>query len=193
MCRSAGEPLTEQTKAGRFREVVLVHLDAAYNLARWLSRSDTDAEDIVQDACLRALRAFDGFRGDSARPWLLAIVRNATYDWLRQNRSGAQEEPYDEELHGGLDTVSFAAADAPGPEAKLERAELRRQIDDALARLPVAFREVVVLRDIEDLSYREIADVAQIPIGTVMSRLARGRRLLMTYLAPSKSGARDGA
>jgi len=185
--------LTEQTKAGRFREVVLVHLDAAYNLARWLSRSDTDAEDIVQDACLRALRSFDGFRGDSARPWLLAIVRNATYDWLRQNRKGAQEEPYDEEFHGGLDTVSFAAADTPGPEAKLERAELRRQIDDALARLPVAFREVVVLRDIEDLSYREIADVAQIPIGTVMSRLARGRRLLMTYLAQSKSGVRDGA
>lgn len=184
--------MTEHTKAARFRETVLVHLDAAYNLARWLSRSDTDAEDIVQEASLRAFRSFDGFRGDNARPWLLAIVRNACYDWLRRSRAGERDEPFDEELHAGSDGDPFPMGRIAGPEAELERTELREQIDDALERLPIAFREVVVLRDIEDLSYREIADVAHVPIGTVMSRLARGRRLMMTYLAQSKPGAGDG-
>ncbi len=183
--------MIEQTKAGRFRETVLSHLDAAYNLARWLSRSDTDAEDIVQDACLRAFRSFDGFRGDSGRPWLLAIVRNACYDWLRQNRATG-DEPYDDELHGGLDATDAAAGVGTDPETQVERAELRRRIDDALAKLPVAYREVVVLRDVEDLSYREIADIAQVPIGTVMSRLARGRRLMMTYLDSCRPGDSDG-
>jgi RNA polymerase sigma-70 factor (ECF subfamily) len=183
--------LTEDTKARRFRENVLSHLDAAYNLARWLSRSDTDAEDIVQEACLRAFRSFDGFRGDSARPWLLAIVRNSCYDWLRRNRRGDGDEAYDEEVHGGID----ATPTAPGlasPEALFERAETRQRIDAAIAHLPAPFREVVVLRDIEDLSYKEIADVAQVPIGTVMSRLARGRRLLMSYLAQPGSGVGNG-
>ncbi len=181
--------MTEQTK--RFREIVLSHLDAAYNLARWLSRSDTDAEDIVQDACLRAFRAFDGFRGDSGRPWLLAIVRNSCNDWLRRNRRGDAEEAYEEELHGGVDAAPLAAGLA-SPEALFERAELRERIDAALAKLPVPFREAVVLRDLEDLSYREIAQVAQVPIGTVMSRLARGRRLMLTYLAQAESGVEDG-
>lgn len=183
--------MTEDTKAARFRENVLSHLDAAYNLARWLSRSDTDAEDIVQDACLRAFRSFDGFRGDSGRPWLLAIVRNSCYDWLRRNRKGDGDETYDEEIHGGID-ASPMVAELAGPEALFERAEVRQRIDAAIAQLPPAFREVIVLRDIEDLSYKEIADIAEVPIGTVMSRLARGRRLVMSYLAQTECGAKDG-
>jgi len=183
--------VTEDTKAARFRVNVLSHLDAAYNLARWLSRSDTDAEDIVQEACVRAFRSFDGFRGDSARPWLLAIVRNSCYDWLRRSRKGDGDEAYDEEIHGGIDATPMVT-ELAGPEALFERAETRQRIDTAIARLPAPFREVVVLRDIDDLSYKEIADVAGVPIGTVMSRLARGRRLLMSYLAQPDSGAGNG-
>src|SRR4030095_1939757 len=137
---SPGDPLTEDTKARRFRENVLSHLDAAYNLARWLSRSDTDAEDIVQEACLRAFRSFDGFRGDSARPWLLAIVRNSCYDWLRRNRRGDGDEAYDEEVHGGIDATP-TAPELASPEALFERAETRQRIDAAIVPLPAAVRD----------------------------------------------------
>ena len=183
--------MTDPSKSRRFREVVLVHLDAAYNLARWLTRDEHDAEDVVQDACLRALRSFDGFRGGSGRPWLLAIVRNASYDLLRRSRGSKLEESYDDDVHGGSE-AALAVGQAFDPEARLAAAELRRRLDDALDRLPATFREVVVLRDIEDLSYKEIADVVAIPIGTVMSRIARGRRMMLAQLSQSTPGGRDG-
>jgi RNA polymerase sigma-70 factor (ECF subfamily) len=159
----------------RFEAAALPHLDAAYNLARWLTRDDGHAEDVVQTACLRALRFFDGFAGGNARGWLLTIVRNTFYSWLGEHREQEQAAVFDEEIHTG----DRAGAD---PEAELLRhadAELLRQ---AIAALPVGFREVIVLREIEGLPYKEIAAVAGIPIGTVMSRLARARRHLQDDL-----------
>ena len=151
----------------RFEKTVLPHLDAAYNLARWLTRNDHDAEDVLQEAMLRAYRHFAGLRGE-ARPWLLAVVRNACWSWLQANRP-AELEPLDDGI----------ADDAlPGPEALLARSLDRRMLNEAIAALPVQFREVLVLRELEDLAYRDIARVAGIPIGTVMSRLARARRML---------------
>jgi len=172
--------VTDPTMAKHFQDVVLPHLHAAYNLARWLSRSDHDAEDIVQEAYLRAFRFFDGFHGGDARPWLLAIVRNAAYTWLRQNRAHELSTQFDEEFHS---LPEHGAVEGPeradnNPETILARREGKRLLDEALEKLPLAFREVLVLRELEDLSYREIARVADIPIGTVMSRLARARKLL---------------
>jgi RNA polymerase sigma factor (sigma-70 family) len=178
-----GAESIEAAKARRFQDVVLSHLDAAYNLARWLMRNEHDAEDIVQEACLRAFRSFDGFRGDDARPWLLAIVRNACYSWFAANRRDQLSTPYDEQVHGGIDGVDvFGPGSGLDPEALLARADELRLVNEALEQLPLGFREVVVLRDIEELSYKQIAAVAGIPIGTVMSRLARGRRLLAAHL-----------
>ena len=155
-------------KARRFEALFLPHLDAAYNLARWLSRSHQDGEDIVQEAFLRAYRFFDGFRGDNARPWLLAIVRNTAMSWLEEGRSSSATREYDADRH--------AEGHADGPESLLARKDERGQVNAALARLPVEFREVLILREMEDLSYREIAQIAAIPIGTVMSRLSRARK-----------------
>jgi RNA polymerase sigma-70 factor (ECF subfamily) len=185
--------LTEETTRGRFQDLALPHLDAAYNLARWLTRNDHDAQDVVQEAFLRAFNSFAGFRGTNARPWLLAIVRNASYDWLRRNRSGDLTVAYDEDVHGGehSGTSISEAGDDGNPETLLSRADDRRVVNEALAHLPVEFREVVVLRDIEDCSYREIAGIAGIPIGTVMSRLSRGRRLMLAHLVRLQ-GVSDG-
>ena len=187
-------PLSEQPGSQRdiqrFGEVVLPHLDSAYNLARWLTRNDHDADDIVQDAYLRAFRAFAGFRGDNARPWLLAIVRNTCFTWLKRHRRAEVEVPYDDELHGG-DEVCDGASDS-NPETILARLDNVRIVDAALAQLPVGYREIVVLRDIEDLSYKEIAQVADLPIGTVMSRLARGRKLLVKHLTQLRDGDSHG-
>jgi len=156
----------------RFEQTVLPHLDAAYNLARWLTRNDHDADDVLQEAMLRAYRHFAGLRGE-ARPWLLAVVRNACWSWLQANRP-ADVEPLDD---------AIADDSLPGPEAALARTLDRRLLNEAIAALPVQFREVLVLRELEDLSYRDIARVAGIPIGTVMSRLARARRLLAESLS----------
>ena len=155
----------------RFERLVLPHFDAAYNLARWLTRNDHDAQDVLQEAMLRAYRHFAGLRGEP-RPWLLAVVRNACWSWLQANRP-AETEPLDDD---------FADEALPGPEAALARTLDRRLLNEAIAALPVQFREVLVLRELEDLSYRDIARVAGIPIGTVMSRLARARRLLAESL-----------
>ena len=159
------------TDRRRFEQQVLPHIDAAFNLARWLTRNDHDAEDVVQDAMLRAYRHFEGLRGE-ARPWLLAIVRNACFSWMQRNRPA--------ELAAGADEEAAEAATAPadGPEALLARELDRRMLNEAIAALPLQFREVLILRELEDLSYREIARIANVPIGTVMSRLARARRLL---------------
>ena len=160
----------------RFETQALPHLDAAYNLARWLARPPLDADDIVQDAMLRAFRAFDSFRGDNVKPWLLSIVRNCfltAADRTRTNRA----VPLPSEGDVGSD-VPALIVDAPDPEAAAIRAEESRRLADVVAKLPQEFLEVLVLREMEDLSYREIAQITGAPIGTVMSRLARARGML---------------
>jgi RNA polymerase sigma-70 factor, ECF subfamily len=156
----------------RFEELVLPHLDAGYNLARWLTRDSHDAEDVVHDACVRALKYLGALRGSDARAWFLTIVRNAFYDWCKRNRP-AEEVPDDGTV---IDLTEDSAAIDP-EQAALRSAE-SRLLADAVAQLPDAFREVLILRELEDLSYKEIARIANIPIGTVMSRLARARSLL---------------
>jgi RNA polymerase sigma-70 factor (ECF subfamily) len=158
----------------RFERLVLPHLDAAYNLARWLTRNDHDAEDVVQEAVLRAYRFLDGLRGE-ARPWLLAIVRNSCLSWLQVNRP-ADVAGFDERA------IDLQPSDEDGPEVLAARGFDRRMLNEAIAALPAQFREVLVLRELEDLSYKEIARIAGVPIGTVMSRLSRARRLLAESL-----------
>ncbi len=169
---------------------MLPHLDAAYNLARWLTRNDQDAEDAVQESYLRAFKFFDGFRGDRGRAWLLGIVRNACYSRFQQNQAHRLETPFDEETHG-IDGQDANAA-PNNPESILSRHDDVRLLNEALEKLPVEFREMIVLKDLEDFSYKEIADIAVIPIGTVMSRLARARKLLLTHLKHMQPEARDG-
>jgi RNA polymerase sigma factor (sigma-70 family) len=167
---------THPPPSGAFDQVVLPHLDAAYNLARWLTRNGHDAEDVVQEAFLRALRFFGGFHGVNGRAWLLAIVRNTCYDWLRRNRPSEVPASFDEELHSAVDQ-------SPTPEdLVMERADQLR-LREALESLPLAWREVLILRELEGLSYKEIAEVAGIKMGTVMSRLARARAALQQQLA----------
>lgn len=164
----------------RFERLALPHLDAAYNLARWLTHNDHDAQDVVQDAVMRAMRYIDGLRAEGARGWLLQIVRNTCYTWLKTNR------PAERVI---LDDVDDAWQDFPAPatdepHAVALRNADREQLNAAIAALPVAYREVLVLREMEDFSYSDIARIAEIPIGTVMSRLARARGLLRIALAP---------
>jgi RNA polymerase sigma-70 factor (ECF subfamily) len=159
----------------RFEQVVLPHLDAAYNLARWLIRSPADAEDVVQEACLRALRFFDGFRGGDSRAWLLKIVRNTCYSWVKKNRPTELSDEFDETLHSS----EVWGTDA---EAKLVSRANSEQVRKALEALPAGFREVLVLREIEELSYKEISDVTGVPLGTVMSSLSRARQRLREEL-----------
>jgi len=154
----------------RFEAQALPHLDAAYNLARWLSRSPADADDIVQDAMLRAFRAFDGFRGHDAKAWLLAIVRNC---WRSAGAASRRRG-----LTGLEDSMADESAD---PEETAIQAGHQRRLDAMIARLPADFREVLILREMEDMSYREIAEITGSPIGTVMSRLARARTLLRGF------------
>jgi RNA polymerase sigma-70 factor (ECF subfamily) len=158
-----------------FEGAVLPHLRAAYNLARWLTRDETDAEDVVQEAYLRAYKHFGSFHGGDGRPWLLAIVRNTCYTWMQHNRSPELTIPLDDELH------EIESKDL-NPEALLLQSADTQMVRQALEELPVEFREVLVLRELEGLSYKEIADVADIPIGTVMSRLARARKCLQQIL-----------
>jgi RNA polymerase sigma-70 factor, ECF subfamily len=167
----------ESSELARFEAVVLPHLDAAYTLARYLTRNEHDAEDVVQDACLRALKYFDRFRGEegtSARAWLLAIVRNTAYTWRRRGVDALATE-FDEAQHSG------AVADEH-PEAALLRSTAKDSLHRALDRLAPEFREVIVLRELEGLSYKEISDVADVPVGTVMSRLSRARTRLQEAL-----------
>jgi len=152
----------------RFEAQALPHLDAAYNLARWLSRSPVDADDIVQDAMLRAFRAFDGFRGGDAKAWLLTIVRNC---WLSAAAATRRRG------HTSLEDENLEAPESD-PEATAIQAGAKRKLDAMIAALPEEFREVLILREMEDMSYREIAGITGTPIGTVMSRLARARALL---------------
>jgi len=159
-----------------FEAMMLPHLDAAHNLARWLLRNEQDAQDVVQEAYLRAFKSFGGFHGSNGRAWLLTIVRNTSYTLLKKNQAVDLSTTFDEELHAsGQESVS--------PETILERSEDATLIKEAMDELPAEFREILTLRHQEGMSYKEIADVAQIPPGTVMSRLARARAKLKEYLA----------
>lgn len=168
-------PLNDRTR--RFEAAALPHLPAAYNLARWLLRDDRQAEDAVQEAFLRAFRFFDDLRGDAARPWLLGIVRNACYDWMRQHRHLADQVEFDELRDSGDAAAAFG-----DPALAWERQARGQRVDAAIEALAPPFREVIVLRELEEMSYEDIARVAGIPIGTVMSRLSRARALLRTAL-----------
>ncbi|MGH8616322.1 MAG: sigma-70 family RNA polymerase sigma factor [Burkholderiales bacterium] len=164
----------------RFETTVLAHLDAAYNLARWMTGDAASAQDVVQEAALRALRFLDAQSGANPRAWFMAIVRNACVDRLREDgRRGRSETPFDEETHS-----ENAAAD--DPEAQAMRASDARWVRACIARLPPDFREVVVLRELEQMSYKEISAIVDVPIGTVMSRLARGRDLLMAAMTSAR-------
>jgi RNA polymerase sigma-70 factor (ECF subfamily) len=162
-------------KAALFEKTMLPHLDAAYNLARWLTRNEHDAEDIVQEAYLRAFRFFDGFRGGDGRSWLLAVVRNTALTWLRREKTAPQVS-FDEEMHG-------SGSEAATVEAKLVEDARFAALRNCLDLLPVEFREIVVMREMEEMSYREIAEAASAPIGTVMSRLSRARQSLQNCVA----------
>ena len=159
-----------------FEAMMLPHLDAAYNLAKWLLRDEQDAQDVVQEAFLRAFKSFGGFHGSNGRAWLLTIVRNTSYTLLKKNRVADLTTPFDEEIHAS-DHESVSAATI------LERSEDANLIREAMDELPAEFREILTLRHQEDLSYKEIADIAQIPPGTLMSRLARARVKLKERLA----------
>ncbi len=164
----------------RFEQATLPHLDAAYNLARWLTRDEHAAEDVVQEAYLRAARFFASFRGGDGRTWLLAVVRRASYDWLARQRAWAAAS-FDEDAHGRAD-------ESMNPEHLALRAADRQLLREAVEELPPEFREVVVLRELEGLSYQQVAAVTGAPIGTVMSRLSRARRQLQRRLAPCPGG-----
>lgn len=174
--------MREQTNIANFEAAVLPHLDAAYNLARWLTRNDADAEDIVQEAIMRAFKFFSGFHGENGKAWTLRIVRNTYYSWLQKKRPTEELSEFDEQIH---------AADSTNPEIilmqNIDRRELRRLLDE----LPVEFREIIVLRELEGFSYKEIANISDLPLGTVMSRLARARdRLVACATARQKGGAK---
>jgi RNA polymerase sigma-70 factor (ECF subfamily) len=167
------------TRLARFQRSVVPHLDAAYNLARWLTRNDHDAEDVVQEAFVRALRYFDSLRQDDSRAWLLAIVRNTCYTWLEKNRPADMVAIEDEGLiPADAESLGHAAPAESNPEVIVLQSAQKKLVNQALEELPIAYREVLVMRELEDLSYKEIAQAAGVPIGTVMSRLARGRELL---------------
>jgi RNA polymerase sigma-70 factor (ECF subfamily) len=175
-----------RTAPSRFEALVMPHLDAAYNLARWLVRDPHTAEDLVQDAYLRAFRYFDSFHGEDARPWLLGIVRNTCYTWLRNAKHSPEQVQFDEEIEMDESSeTTIAIGRAESPETLLLRKVQRSEVNAAIASLPASFREVIVLREIEEMPYDGIATVMQIPIGTVMSRLSRARSMLRAALQPA--------
>ena len=167
----------------RFEHAMLPHLDAAHNLARWLTGNSEDARDVVQDAFLRALTFFDGFHGDDGRGWLLTIVRNSCYDFLRKNRRLT-------EMLGEADEVERAPDSMPDPEALQLRDADQRRVREGIESLPAEYREVVVLRELEGMSYKQIAQVTGVPMGTVMSRLARARKRLESEFRKQEPGVR---
>lgn len=169
----------DEATARRFEEAVMPHLDDAYNLARYLTRNSQDAEDVVQDAYLRAFRFFDTLKGSNARPWLLAIVRNCFYSWLKTRSRGAESlgEIDLDTLDAASAASDFWVSDSPDPEKVLIKLDDATAVRKLIEELPVPFREALVLREMEELSYQDIAEIMGAPIGTVMSRLARARQL----------------
>jgi RNA polymerase sigma factor (sigma-70 family) len=160
------------------RVELLGHLDAAYNLAHWLTRDDHDAEDIVQEAYLRAYKRFSTFTGQNGRAWLLTIVRNCSYNLLKRNGTRSRDDAFDEQIH------TMYTTSACDPEAALLREERAELVRNALTDLPPEHREILILREMEGLSYSEIASMMGVPLGTVMSRLSRARDRLQQNLAP---------
>ena len=167
--------MKEQNSSGTFEQAALPHLDAAYNLALWLTRNERDAEDVVKEAFLRAFSFFGGFRGGDARVWLLKIVRNTCYTWLHENRPLQRAAEFDEAL-------SLPDTHIPNPEQAVLQNDNRALLRKALEKLPSNFREVIILRELEGMSYREIADITGMPVGTVMSSLSRARGRLRQAL-----------
>src|ERR1700746_3010053 len=178
--------MLEQNDQANFEETVLPHLDAAYNLARWLTRNDQDAEDMVQEAYLRAFRFFPGYRGGDGRAWLMRIVRNSCYTWMYANRRQKDAIEFDENL--------FSPDSRPlNPEEAVLQSDNSAMVRKALEQLPVNAREVLVLRELQGMSYREIADITGMPAGTVMSSLSRARgrlRQVLTELLSEDAGSR---
>jgi len=164
----------------QFDEIFVPHLDAAYNLARWIVQNDQDAQDVVQEAYIRALKGFHGFRGGNGRAWLLTIVRNAAYTWLNKHASDQKWVPYLEEKHAEIISIDQSAN-----ESRMEKR--REDLHSALERLPPEFREVIILYEIEGLSYKEMALSLGVPVGTVMSRLSRARRRLREEFEQAKT------
>jgi RNA polymerase sigma-70 factor (ECF subfamily) len=162
----------------------MAHLNAAHNFAYWLARDARNAEDIVQEACLRAYKFIDSFDGENGRAWLLAIVRNTFYTWLEKTRADRSSiEFYEHALAAhGYDMKILEYDESYSIDRSLQQEESRRWVDRALSQLPDDFREVIVLRELEELSYKDISTIAGIPVGTVMSRLSRARKLLLQHL-----------
>jgi RNA polymerase sigma factor (sigma-70 family) len=171
----------DRERSHRFKAVVLVHLDAGYNLARWMLRDPDMAQDALQDACLRAFKRFDQMQGANAKPWFLAIVRNASLDALKARRRHGVAEIYDDDLHGAGGSATGVGPEPP-EDALIRSAEVA-WVHRCIATLPDDYREVLVLREVEELRYKEIAAIVGVPIGTVMSRLSRARDLLQGRLA----------
>ena len=171
----------ENDQLPNFEQAVLPHLDAAYNLARWLMRNEQDAQDVAQEACLRALRFFPGFRGGDARAWLMKIVRNTCYTWLHANRPLQEATEFDENL-------SPPDSRTPNPEETVLQNDSDTLVRKALEKLPPNFREVLVLRELEGMSYKEIAEITGMPAGTVMSSLSRARGRLRQILTGLMNG-----
>ena len=157
-----------------FEQSIMPHLNAAYNLARWLTRNADDAEDVVQEAYLRAFRSLETFQGEDGRAWLLAVVRNTCFTWLKRKGEQTAVE-FDEQVHGSAD-------EAPNAESVLLSEAALGSLHGCLEGLPLEFREVMILRELEELPYKEISEIVRVPIGTVMSRLARGRKRLQQCL-----------
>jgi RNA polymerase sigma-70 factor (ECF subfamily) len=174
--------LARENLSDRFEQLVLPHLDSAYNLARWLLRDEQDAKDAVQEAVLRAFRFFDQLRGENARPWLLKIVRNTSMTWLHDKRVRQATPLDDRDSYERSGSVYDSQDPVPDPEELMLAKIDRETINSAIERLPTEFKEVLLLREFEDLSYKEIAGILEIPIGTVMSRLARARALIAKTL-----------
>ncbi|MDY7544810.1 sigma-70 family RNA polymerase sigma factor [Glaciimonas sp. Gout2] len=173
--------MTKLSKEMRFQAIVMPHLNSAFNLARWLTRNGTDAEDIVQEAYLRAFTFFDSFYGEDGRAWLLTIVRNTFYTWHQKNPT--QNTEFDEQSHSiDGENIGISHQVDNNPENILLQKDSQAQLLRALQALPLAFREVMVLRELEELSYKQISVIIGIPVGTVMSRLGRGRGLLQSTL-----------
>jgi len=168
-------------QAQQFERIALPHLSAAYNLARWLVRDEHVAHDMVQEAYIRAIKYFSGFNGEDIRPWLLSIVRNTCFTWLQNSKRGDEQLEFDEDRDSGAYESAFGSKDN-NPETLLLSKQESSRVNSAISLLPPVFREVLVLRELEGLSYEEIAIVAAIPAGTVMSRLARARTMLRAEL-----------
>ena len=174
--------MSPQEKLRRFEAEISPHLGAAYNLARWLTRKHEDAEDIVQEAFLRAFSSFESFRGNDARPWLLAIVRNTSMTYMSRKKGSGHDRDFD-------DVANTASAADPDPEMQMIESCSREQLQEALDQLQPEFREAIVLRELEELSYKEIASVTGVPMGTVMSRISRARDGLRGLLTTRRKGA----